>query len=331
MKQSMKKESQELLKSRNFPDFSSLIIQDLTPLTKDIIINQPTINFLLLGDKEKGKTTLVHSLAEQIPSKVKAEKEPERNREREKNLSQQLGYVNTKLYKCAKCPEPECYKSFSSEVENELKCNICGNKLELLRHISLIDNPEFNIKMNILLNSINFLDGALLFVAADEKLNIKEDQENNDETLNENSIIKNIIILQNKIDKVMKNNSAKLQYPQIKQYATNKNAQNSIIIPISAQLKFNLDILIQNLLAIPVPKRDLISPPKYFILHSFHFSNFLDESIMVNKNGTLYGNLIKGILKLGDEIEILPGLCIKTKNKEVRTCPYKTKKIWRIM
>ena len=39
MKQSMKKESQELLKSRNFPDFSSLIIQDLTPLTKDIIIN----------------------------------------------------------------------------------------------------------------------------------------------------------------------------------------------------------------------------------------------------------------------------------------------------
>ena len=86
MKQSMKKESQELLKSRNFPDFSSLIIQDLTPLTKDIIINQPTINFLLLGDKEKGKTTLVHSLAEQIPSKVKAEKEPERNREREKNF-----------------------------------------------------------------------------------------------------------------------------------------------------------------------------------------------------------------------------------------------------
>ena len=322
MKQSMKKESQELLKSRiNFPDFSSLIIQDLTPLTKDIIINQPTINFLLIGDKEKGKTTLVHSLAEQIPSKVKAEKEPERNREREKNLSQQLGYVNTKLYKCTKCPEPECYKSFSSEVENELKCNICGSKLELLRHISLIDNPEFNIKMNILLNSINFLDGALLFVAADEKLNIKEDQENNDETLNENSIIKNIIILQNKIDKVMKNNSAKLQYPQIKQYATNKNAQNSIIIPISAQLKFNLDILIQNLLAIPVPKRDLISPPKYYILHSFHFSNFLDESIMVNKNGTLYGNLIKGILKLGDEIEILPGLCIKTKNKEVRTCP----------
>ena len=325
MKQSMKKESQEMIKSRmNLPDFSSLIVQDLSPLTKDIIINQPTINFSLIGDKEKGKTTLVNSLSEQIPTKIKAEKEPERNREREKNISQQIGYINTKLYKCLKCPEPECYKSFSGEVENELKCSICGNKLELLRHISFIDNPELNIKMNMILNSNMISDGALLLVAADEKLNLKEEDNsnsNNNEIFYENSTIKNIIIIQNKIDKVMKNNQAKQQYSQIKKYATNKNAQNSLIIPISAQLKFNLDVLIQCLISIPIPKRDLISPPKYFIFHSFHFSNFLDESTTINKNGTLYGILMKGILKLGDNIEILPGICIQTKNKEIRTSP----------
>jgi translation initiation factor 2 subunit 3 len=325
MKQSMKKESQEIIKSRiNLPDFSLLNIQDLTPLTKDIIINQPTINILILGDKKKGKTTLVHSLSESISSKIRAEKEPERNREREKNFSQKIGYINTKLYKCKKCSEPECYKSFNSEIEEELKCKNCGNVLELLRHISFIDNPELNIKMNMILNGKIISDGALLLVAANEKLIINNNEDNNDINNNnfkENTSLKNIIIIQNKIDIVMKNNSAKEQYSQIKKYAKNKNAQNSLIIPISAQLKFNLDVLTQYLISIPIPKRDLLSHPKYIIFHSFSFSRSLEESTMIHKNGTLYGILLKGILKLGDNFEILPGICIKTNNKEIRHSP----------
>lgn len=323
MKQSLKKESTKNIKSRiNFPDLSSLNIQEISPISSEIIINQPTINISLMGDKSKGKTTLVQSLSEIISSKIKAEKEPERNREREKNISQNMGYINTKLYKCLKCPEPECYKSFNSEIEPDLKCFYCGNKLELLRHISLIDNPELNIKMNMLLNGLIISDATLLLISANEKLKIKEDEINNDkEIFKENKNLKNIIIIQNKIDIVMKNNLAKKQYEQIKKYAINKNAQNSLIIPISAQLKFNLDVLIQNLISIPLPKRDFFSPPKFSIIHSFHFSSFFDENSTLNKNATLYGILIKGILKLGDNIEILPGICIKTKAKEIRTSP----------
>jgi len=323
MKQSMKKESQELLKSKsriNYPNLINLNIQEMTPITKEIIISQSTINIALIGDKKKGKTTLVQSLSEQIPTKIKAEKEPERNREREKNISQQIGYINIKLYKCIKCSEPECYKSYNSEIEKELKCKNCGNKLELLRHISFIDNPELNIKMNMILNPALISDAALLFVAANEKLDINAEENPND-IFYENSTIKNIIIVQNKIDMVMKNNSAKEQYSQIKKYAKNKNAQNSLIIPISAQLKYNLDVLIQYLISLPIPKRDLISPPKYHILHSYHFYNFFDESTVLNKNGTLYGILQKGLLKLGDDIEILPGICVKINNKEIRHCP----------
>ena len=304
----MKKESQELLKSKsriNYPNLINLNIQEMTPITKEIIISQSTINIALIGDKKKGKTTLVQSLSEQIPTKIKAEKEPERNREREKNISQQIGYINIKLYKCIKCSEPECYKSYNSEIEKELKCKNCGNKLELLRHISFIDNPELNIRMNMLLNGLTISDGALLFVAANEKLNIKE--EDNKENFQENI--------------VMKNNLAKQQYPQIKKFAKSKNAENSLIIPISAQLKYNLDVLIQYLISLPIPKRDLISPPKYHILHSYHFYNFFDESTVLNKNGTLYGILQKGLLKLGDDIEILPGICVKINNKEIRHCP----------
>ena len=42
---------------------------------------------------------------------------------------------------------------------------------------------------------------------------------------------------------------------------------------------------------------------------------------MINKTATLYGILQKGVLKLGDNIEILPGICIKIKNKEIKHCP----------
>ena len=322
MKQAFKKDSQELpkIKSRkNLPDFSSLNITEITPLSKDILKNQPTINIILFGEKQKGKSTLVQSLSAPVNTKIKAEKEPERIKEREKIISQKIGYINTKLYKCPKCSEPECYKAFNGEIDNELKCKTCGTLLELVRHISLIDNPELKIKMNLILNPNLISDAALLFVAADEKLNIKEESDINQ--FNENLISKNIIIIQNKIDIVMKNNKAKEQYTQIKKYAKNKNVQNSLIVPISAMLKFNLDVLIQYLISIPIPKRDLISPPKFNIFHSYHFTPFFDDSSMLNKTGTLYGILQKGIFKLGDNIEILPGICLKIKNKEIKHCP----------
>ena len=302
MKQAFKKDSQELpkIKSRiNLPDFSSLNITEITPLSKDIIKNQPTINIILFGEKQKGKSTLVQSLSAPVNTKIKAEKEPERIKEREKIISQKIGYINTKLYKCPKCSEPECYKAFNGEIDNELKCKTCGTLLELIRHISLIDNPELKIKMNLILNPNLISDAALLFVAADEKLNIKEESDINQ--FNENLISKNIIIIQNKIDIVMKNNKAKEQYTQIKKYAKNKNVQNSLIVPISAMLKFNLDVLIQYLISIPIPKRDLISPPKFNIFHSYHFTPFFDDSSMLNKTGTLYG--------------------ILQKNKEIKHCP----------
>ena len=324
MKQnSIIKDSQEKLNSKKTQNDFNINIQDLNPLTPEIIINQPTINISLFGNKEKGKTTLVQSLSVKLPSKMKGEKEPERIREKEKNISQEIGYINTKIYKCVKCYEPECYTSYNSEIETELKCKICGNSLKLIRHISFIDSPELNIKMVMLLNSNLISDGALVLVSADDKeIADNNENKNNDNMIYDNAILKNIIIVQNKIDLVMKkNNSAKEQYSQIKKFASNIKAQNSPIIPISAQLNYNLDILTQFLISIPIPKRDLINPPKFNIIHSFPFNHSLYESTTINKNFTLYGILSKGVLKLEDNIAILPGICIRVNSNETKTYP----------
>lgn len=329
------KECKEILNSQkqlSLQSFNTLKnLADISPLTKEIMSRQATINIGTIGDNSKGKTTLVQSLSESLLSKPKAEKEPERIREREKNISQMLGYVNAKLYKCKKCPVPECYKSYSSETDDIIKCKTCDSNLDLIKHISFVDNPRFKIKMVKLLNCSWIMDGALLLVAANE--NCDNNQENdNDKEKNfsmENSVLKNIIIIQNKIDTVMKYNTAKEQYEQIKKYANNKNAATSPIIPVSAQLKFNLDAVVQYLSSLPIPKRDFVSPPRFIIIHSLDCyyqseDNFINNNTY-NKSGILYGLILKGIIKLGEQLEIRPGICIRVSNKEIKVNPITAK------
>ena len=334
------KECKEILNSQkhlSLQSFSTLNnISEISPLTKEIMSRQATINIGTMGDVSRGKTTLVQALSGSYNTlKPKAEKEPERIREREKNISQMLGYVNAKLYKCQKCHEPECYKSYNSETQDLIKCKECDSPLELIKHIAFVDEPELKIKILTLLNGGLIMDGALLMVAANEPCEIKEsdkekDKEKEQNIFLENSILKNVIIIQNKIDTVMKYNTAKEQYDQIKKYASNKNAPNSPILPISAQLKFNLDVVIQYLSSLPLPKRDLISPPKFIVIHSYdcyyqgedaHNNN----NNINNKSGMLYGLILRGIIKLGEYIEIRPGICIRVSNKEIKINPIPAK------
>ena len=127
----------------------------------------------------------------------------------------------------------------------------------------------------------------------------------------------------------MKYNTAKEQYEQIKKYANYKNASTSPIIPVSAQLKFNLDVVVQYLSSLPIPKRDFVSPQKFIILRSFD-CNYQSEDTYINNNiitktGMLYGIIIRGIFKLGEQIEIRPGICIRISNKETKINPITAK------
>jgi translation initiation factor 2 subunit 3 len=123
----------------------------------------------------------------------------------------------------------------------------------------------------------------------------------------------------------MKYNSFKEQYEQIKKYAIRKNSSTSPIIHVSAQLKFNLDVVVQYLSFIPIPKRDFISPPRFIIIHSLDCNYQTEENYKNNnlniKSGMLYGLLLKGIFRIGDQLEIRPGICIRVSNKEIKVNP----------
>ena len=296
-----------LSKQKNLAIQSFKTIEDLnlvSPLTKEIMSRQATMNIGTIGHVAHGKTTLVRSISGIQTTRHIIEKE--------RNITYVLGYANAKLYKYPKFPEPECYKSLGSDGDDSPRCQKCGEILELLRHISFVDCPGHDILMAAMLNGAAVIDAALLLVASNETC--PQPQTSEHLAAVENMDLENIIIIQNKID-LIREESAKEHYSQIRKFVQGTKAAKSPILPISAQLKYNIDAVIYYLCNLPIPKRDFISPPRFIIVRSFDINYPGEEA------ENLQGTLIRGILNFGEVVEIRPGNVIREANGFKKSIP----------
>ena len=128
--------------------------------------------------------------------------------------------------------------------------------------------------------------------------------------------IKNIVIVQNKIDLVDEKDALK-NYEQIKSFVKGTSYENSPIIPISAQHNVGLSSLIKAIEeTITTPKRDTSKDPMFLVARSFDINRpgTLPEGLV---GGVLGGSMRQGIFAAGSEIEIRPGRKVVEKNKEV--------------
>lgn len=124
--------------------------------------------------------------------------------------------------------------------------------------------------------------------------------------------LNHIVILQNKIDLIFSNDgAAEKNYKQIKEFIKGTQAEKSPIIPISAQFKYNIDVVLQYLIEyIPLPMRDFTSTPRFMVIRSFDV-NKPGYTIDKLEGGVAGGSVLRGVLKVGDEIEIRPGIISK--------------------
>jgi translation initiation factor 2 subunit 3 len=128
--------------------------------------------------------------------------------------------------------------------------------------------------------------------------------------------IKNVVIVQNKID-LVKQEKALENYKQIKAFLKGTTCANAPIIPISANYNANIDALIEAIeTAIPTPKRDLSAAPKLYVARSFDI-NKPGTDISKVRGGVIGGSLICGTVKKGDKLMVKPGITKKSKDKEV--------------
>ncbi len=178
------------------------------------------------------------------------------------------------------------------------------------RYISFVDCPGHEMLMATMLSGAALIDAAILLIAANE--GIKPQTKEHLIALQAKKVNK-ILIVQNKIDLVDKEKALK-NYKEIKEFTKGTIAENAPIIPVSAQQNINIDKIKNWLFDLEIPKRDLKSKPEFLIARSFDI-NKPGTEIKNLHGGVLAGILKRGTLKIGDEIEIKPGITEKHANK----------------
>ena len=177
-----------------------------------------------------------------------------------------MGYANAKLFKCLKCPAPKCFAAYSSKQADAVTCTvnidgtICGSPMFLMRHVSFVDCPGHDVLMATMLAGAAVMDSALLLVAGNQSC--PQPQTSEHLAAVEIMDLDQIIILQNKIDIIIKNQEQCIkQQDDIKKFIKGTVADGAPIIPISAQQKYNIDVVVDYICRIPIPMRDFLSPP----------------------------------------------------------------------
>ncbi|MBA88834.1 MAG: translation initiation factor IF-2 subunit gamma [Euryarchaeota archaeon] len=265
---------------------------------------QPEVNIGLVGHVDHGKTTLTQAL-----SGIWTDTHSE---ERKRGISIKLGYADTAFYKTDK---GEYYATGKRPGGGN------DDVTELQRVVSFVDAPGHETLMAIMITGASIMDGAMLMVAANETCPQPQTREHL--MALEIAGIKNIVIVQNKIDLVTKERAIE-SYNEIKNFLKGTIVEDAPIIPVSAHHDVNLDILIQAIEAtIPTPDR---SQDKRAIMH-------VARSFDINRPGTrptklrggvIGGSIVEGEFQKDDEILIGPGRKIEKGNK-VHYEPIRTK------
>ncbi len=255
---------------------------------KQDIENMDMLNVGTVGHIDHGKTTLLYRLTGKFTDT--------HSEELKRGITIKLGYADT-------------------IIEQD------GKK----RYISFVDAPGHEMLMATMLSGAAIIDAAILVIAANEGI---KPQTREHLIALQTKNIKQIIIVQNKIDLVSKEQAEK-NYHEIKEFVKGTIAENAQIIPISAQQEVNIDRVKSALMDLKNPKRETEGKPIFLIARSFD----------INKPGTraseLHGGVLGGILKQGklkegDLIEIKPGISMKKANQLVyRTIKTKVISIYR--
>ena len=263
-----------------------------------------------IGHVDHGKSTLVKALTGKFPDT--------HSEELRRGITIRLGYADCELRVCegnhTKYP-------FFNGYTTEKTCPVdkSHGSTKLLRRISFSDCPGHEVLMATMLSGAAIMDGVLLVISATEPVPMPQTREH----LAAMNIIgmKNLIVCQNKVELVSENEAEK-NFSDILTFLEkekNEGSKNVDILPISAIHKANIDVLIKELYEkIPKPQRNPNADPLMYVARSFDVNKpgtSLDRWV----GGIVGGVINEGVFKIGDEIEIRPGLNLGKKWEPLKT------------
>jgi translation initiation factor 2 subunit 3 len=166
--------------------------------------------------------------------------------------------------------------------------------------------------MVTMLSGAALMDGALFVTASNVKFPQAQDREH---LLAAQMVgIQRLVLIQNKIDLVDRVRAIE-NFEEIKSFIKGTVAADAPIIPVSSQHGVNTDVVLYEMeKRIPSPKRDPNAQPRMYVLRSFDI-NKPGTEIGDLRGGVLGGSVIQGTFRLGDEVEIKPGLPVQAGGK----------------
>ena len=251
---------------------------------------QPEVNIGTLGHVDNGKSTIVQAITGIWPAR--------HSEELKRGITIRIGYADAAIYRCPSCEEPFNYTT-------EEKCPRCGSKTEFVRAVSFIDCPGHHSLMVTMLSGAALFDGAIFVADVRHKFPQPQDREHLQAAFIMG--VKNMIFAQNKIDLVDKERALE-NYEEIKSYIKGTIVEDAPIIPISGQHVVGVEPLLWAMEKfIPTPPHDLTKPFRMPILRSFDVNPPGTPGDKI-RGGVIGGAIIQGVVRVGDEIEIAPGV-----------------------
>ncbi len=243
------------------------------------------------GHVDHGKSTLTQALTGKFPATY--------SEELIRGITIKLGYSHLDVIACIS-------KNGSVNLTSNANPN-CPESMEKI-HIrcnSILDHPGHEILISTMLAGASIIDYGLVVIAANEPCPMPQTREH---VMALQALgIKNILVVQNKIELVSKEKALE-NYRQIVEFFEKEtNYSNPPIIPVSAALGINVDLVLAAILEYFKPKPlDTSGLPLMYVARSFD-ANLPGTDPKSLLGGALGGALKQGQLKVGDEIEIRPG------------------------
>lgn len=256
---------------------------------RDVLARQATHCIGTLGHVSEGKSTLIRAL-----TGVKTQRH---QKEQVRNITIHLGYANCKIYQHRETGTLVAQKTSDPAPDDSI----------LVAHLSFVDCPGHEAFLATMLGGASIMDSACFVIAANQEV-IPQPQTYEHLVAADMLGLQRITILQNKLDLITKE-EAVANEAKIRAFTAETVAESAPLYPICAQHGWNIQEVLEHLLAQPPPERNLQGDLAMTCVRSFDCnkpSQWIPGSSALT-GGIIGGTLSQGVCVVGDWIELRPG------------------------
>ncbi len=274
----------------------------------DVLERQATHLIGTLGHVSEGKSTLIRAL-----TGIKTQRHA---KEQERNITIHLGYANCKVYRHAATGEVRAVQT--KEVAP-------GSDWSLVAHLSFVDCPGHEAYLATMLGGAAVMDSACLIIAANQDV-IPQPQTFEHLVAAELMGLSRICVVQNKLD-LIDESAAVTVRDKIAAFTTGTVAAAAPVFPIAAQHGWGTSRILDFLLSLQPPERDLNAPARLTCVRSFDINRPgpVTATSPDLKGAVIGGTLQQGVLAVGDWIELRPGVLRRGPAGEIIAQPLLTR------